>query len=84
LQRLGTQLTVNADAFTLFRDLEQLLKHCVWDAHHHVAKHGNKAAVGIIRKTRVVRHLNETLHGLVIEADVQDGIHHARHRFACA
>ena len=43
-----------------------------------------KAAVGVIREVRVVGLLGQALDGHVVQAQVQDGIHHAGHGSASA
>ena len=47
---------------------------------HDVAVHGDEAAVRIEGEALVVRGCGKTRGGLVIEAEVQDRVHHARHR----
>ena len=53
-------------------------------AQHHVAVHLYEAAVRIPGEPRVARALGHGLHGLVVHAQVEDGVHHAGHRGACA
>ena len=56
--------------------LEQLRVH----AHDHVAEHADEAAVGVVGETGIAGALGEALDGLVVEAEVEHGVHHARHR----
>ena len=51
-------------------------------AHHHVAVHLDEAAVGVVGETGVAGGGGEALDGLVVEAEVQDRVHHARHAVA--
>ena len=51
-------------------------------SHDHVAVHLDETAVAIPGEALVVRRLDERLHGLVVEAKVQDRVHHARHGIA--
>ena len=51
-------------------------------AHHHVAVHLNKPAVGVVGKTAIAGGLRQTLHRLIVEAEIQDRVHHARHAVA--
>ena len=51
---------------------------------HHVAVHLYEAAVGIPCKTRIARALGHSLDGHVVHAEVQNRIHHTRHRRAGA
>ena len=66
----------------LFR--KNVLELFLRDFHDHVGEHLDEAAVGVIRKTRVVRELGETLDDLVVQAQVQNGVHHAGHGSARA
>ena len=49
---------------------------------HDVAVHLHEAAVAVPGEALVARLLGERLHRLVVEADVEHGVHHARHRVA--
>ena len=53
-------------------------------AHDDVAVHLDETAVTIPRKTLVIGRLHQRLHGLIVQAEVQDRVHHARHRIARA
>jgi len=48
--------------------------------HHHVAIHLHEPAITIPRKPIVLRRRRQRLHGLVIQPQVQNRIHHPRHR----
>jgi hypothetical protein len=50
-----------------------------WDLEHHVAVHLDEAAVAIVGEARTVALGFQRLDGLVVEAEVEDGVHHARH-----
>jgi hypothetical protein len=49
-----------------------------------IAIHLNEAAVAIPREALVVRGLREREDGLIVEAEVEDRVHHARHGVASA
>ena len=49
-------------------------------AEHDVAEHLDEAAVRIPREARVAGARSEAFDGAVVEADVQDRVHHAGHR----
>ncbi len=55
------------------------LEHLRVDAHDHVAEHGDEAAVGVVGEALVAGALGQPVDGLVVEAQVEDGVHHARH-----
>ncbi len=48
-------------------------------AHHGAAEHLDEAAVGVPGEALVPGDLGETQDGLVVQADVEDRLHHARH-----
>ena len=49
-----------------------------------VAEHLHEAAIAVPGKARVAGASGESFHGGVVQAQVQDGVHHPRHRVACA
>ena len=51
---------------------------------HHVAIHLNEAAIAVPGETLVVRGFDEREHGFVVQAEIQNGVHHPRHRIARA
>ena len=82
---VGGELRVEPDAALLLHlvddDLERVfvLFALRFHAEHHVAVHLYETAVGVPCETVVARTLGKCLHGGVIEPEVQNGIHHARH-----
>ena len=83
-QRLGAELAVAAHPLLRLGLVEQRLEHAMFHPHDHVAEHGDETAIGIVGKARVAGGGAETLHRLVVEADVENRIHHARHGLAGA
>ena len=53
-------------------------------AEHDVAIHLYEAAVGVVGKARVVGFPGQAFNDLVVQTEVEDGVHHAGHRGACA
>ena len=51
-------------------------------AEHHVAVHLHEPAVAVPRKTRVVGSLGQSQNRLVVQTQVQNRVHHPRHRVA--
>jgi hypothetical protein len=51
----------------------------VLDAHDDIAEHVDQAAVGVVGEAAVAGLLGEALDGLVVEPEVEDGVHHAGH-----
>ena len=84
LHIVGIQLHVLRDALGLLHLVDDLLEVGFGHLHHNVREHLHETAVGIISKTGVVRQLRKALHGLVVQAQVQDGVHHAGHGSARA
>ena len=52
--------------------------------HDHVGVHHDQPAVGVIDEARVVGRLDHALGGLLVQADVEDRLHHAGHGLARA
>ena len=50
------------------------------DAHHYLAEESREAPVCVERESKVAGLRREPLHGLLVEPEVQDGVHHSRHR----
>ena len=67
--------TVNDD----FKGL-MVLARAFLDAHDDVAIHLHETAITIPSKPLVVAQPRQRPNGLVVETQVQDGVHHARHR----
>jgi hypothetical protein len=39
----------------------------------------DQAAVGVVSKARIIGKFRQTLNRFIVEADVEHGVHHARH-----
>ena len=80
---LGRELGVEADAQVFFLVLQDLFEVVVVHAQHHVAEHLDEAAVAVVGKAPVAAVAGQALHGFVVEAEIQDRVHHAGHRGPC-
>jgi hypothetical protein len=80
LQRLGGQLGVALHARRLLRLFEWMFEVLAVDAEHDPSVHRDEPAVAVVREPLVRRDSGETLHALIVEAEVEDRVHHARHR----
>ena len=64
--------------------LEYLLENLMIKPHHDIRIHLDEAAVAVIGKAWIAGVGRQRLDGFVIEAEVEDRVHHARHRCARA
>ena len=74
------QRRVDGDAPVLHQVLERFLEVLTRDVEDDLAEHLHEASVRVVREALVVGLAGETLHRLVVEAEVEDGVHHPRHR----
>ena len=63
---------------------ENILEMIVLHAEHHIRIHGDEAAVAVEGEAAVAGAGGNRLDGDVIEAEIEHGVHHARHRGAGA
>ncbi|MDQ5935012.1 MAG: hypothetical protein QG574_2318, partial [Cyanobacteriota bacterium erpe_2018_sw_21hr_WHONDRS-SW48-000092_B_bin.40] len=68
------------DAAGVLQLLQQVLEALLRDVEHDIAVHLDEAAVAVPGEARIVGGFGQGLDGGVIEAKVEDGVHHARHR----
>ena len=79
LQVLGRKLGIDANAGDQTGLGQGVLEQVGVNAHDDIGKHLDKAAVAIPGKTRVLRLRDKALDGIVIEAQVEDRVHHTGH-----
>ncbi len=84
LEVVLVQLGVLGNALLLLHLVDELLEILLAHLHDNVGIHLDKAAVAVIGPAGVPRGLGHILHHFLIEAQVQDGIHHAGHGSAGA
>ena len=84
LQRLGVEIGVELGLLLLLLAVENFLKSVLGNVEHHPAEHLDQAAIGVIGEARIVAALGQALDRLVVQAEVEDGIHHAGHGELCA
>ena len=77
---LGIDIGIELDASLLLDLVELVFEIVVLDAHHDVPIHVDQPAVCVVGEPLVARLLREARDGLIIQAEVQHGVHHARHR----
>ena len=79
LQVVRVQVEVVADALGLLGLVDGVLEVLALDVQDGLAEHLEQAAVGVPGEPLVAGLLGQALDRLVGQADVQDGLHHARH-----
>ena len=77
---LGIEVGIEVDVVIELEGLQYLLEFVMFDVQHDIAIHLNEAAIAVIGETRIARTGGEPLHRRVVEAEIEHGIHHARHR----
>ncbi|GIV00593.1 MAG: hypothetical protein KatS3mg014_2208 [Actinomycetota bacterium] len=81
-QVLRVQVGVlGARELRLLGALQRLLERLARHAHHDLPEHLDEAAVRVAREPEIPARLpRQTLHRGVVQTEVEDGVHHARHR----
>ena len=79
LQRLGVEIGVELGLLLLLLGVEDFVKSGLRNLQHDVPEHLNQAAVGIRRETWVVAALGESFHASVVQAKIENRVHHSRH-----
>ncbi len=81
---LGAEIGVEMQALALLVILERLLEMPVIDVEHDVGIHRDEAAIAVPGEAGIARGLGHRLDGDVVQAEIEDRVHHARHRGAGA
>ena len=83
---LGVELHLALLLQLFYRGLEGVgLCGCLGtETHHDIGVHLYEAAITVPGKPLVAGRLGQALYRLVVEAEVEDGVHHAGHRGRCA
>ena len=79
-QVVGVQVEVGLGVLLGLRGVQRRGEVLGVDAQHRVAEHLDEPAVGVEGETLVAGLTGQPAHRLVVEPDVQDGVHHAGHR----
>ena len=79
LQVLGGQVGVGRHAAQVLHSGDGVLEQVAVQAHDHAGEHLDEATVGVPCEARVLGLLDQAVDGLVVQAQVQHGVHHARH-----
>ena len=73
------QLGIEFDALLFLALLEDMLEFCLIDSQNDIAEHLDETTIRIVGETIVFSLLDQPLDRLVVEAEIQDRIHHAGH-----
>ncbi len=76
----GGELGILVDAALLLHLLQEVLEDVAVETEDDVGIHLDEAPVGVVGETLVAALGDHPLHGLVVETEVEDGVHHPRHR----
>ena len=79
LQIFGGQVGIQLGLGLLLLAVEDCVEIVLRDFEHHGAVHLDEAAVAIVGEARIAALGDDGFDGLVVQAEVEDGIHHARH-----
>ncbi len=85
LEVVGVQLGVELDALGLLGRVEDLFERVPlvlvlgFETADHVAVHADEPAVAVVGEARIAGGCDDALDGRVVEAQIQDGVHHPRH-----
>ena len=78
----GGQFGIKGDALLFLHGVDQLLEILLADFHYDVREHLDETAIAVINKALELRigvALDHRGNDVIVQAQVQDGIHHARH-----
>ena len=78
------EIRVERIALAVLEGIEDVLEMMMLEAEHHIRIHGDEAAIAVIGESTIAGQFGERFDGLVVEAEIEHGIHHARHRGAAA
>ena len=74
------ELGLDREALLLDEVVQRLFEQVAGNVEHDLAEHLHEAAVRVVREPLVVRLLGEALHRVVVQPEVEDGVHHPGHR----
>ena len=80
VQVVRGQIDVAFDLAACFGFLELFFERSLADVVHDVAVHRHEASIGVVGKARILGAGDETFDRPVVEAEVENRLHHSRHR----
>ena len=78
------EIGVERIALAVLEGVEDVLEVMMLEAEHHVRIHRDEAAIAVIGEAAIAGEFGERFDRLVVEAEIEHGVHHARHRGAAA
>ena len=78
----GAQVGVDGDAETVLVVVQDLLEVVMAQTQHDVRIHGDEAAIAVEGEAAVAGQGGQALDGFIVEAEIQDRVHHPGHRGA--
>ena len=78
-QRSGVQIGILRGAGLCLLVLQDVLEALALEVHDDCREHRDEAPVGIVGEPLIAGFFYQSLHSSVVQAEVQDSIHHARH-----
>ena len=84
MQIVRGQFDVQLDALLFLHLVDELFKVLLTDLHNNVGEHLDKSSVAVPCPARIAGFLRHDLDDLLVETEIQNGIHHAGHRSASA
>ncbi len=79
LQGLGVEIGIELRFLLFLLGIEDFIKDRFFDVEHDVAEHLDQAPVGVRGEAWIVAALGEGFDAIVVEAEVQNRVHHAGH-----
>jgi hypothetical protein len=74
------EVDVLRDAYLPFHRRHGVVEMLVLDAQCDLAVELDESPIGVIAEARVIGQLDQALQRILVQAQVEDGVHHARHR----
>ena len=62
-----------------FLCIEDRIEFSLCDFHYNVTKHLDESSVAVICETRIFCQCSQSFYRLIVQTQVQDGVHHTRH-----
>ena len=84
LQIVSVQLHILGNALFGLHLIDELLKVLLTHFHNHVGIHLDKSSVAVPSPTGITGLGSDGVHNILVQTQVQDGVHHAWHGSSCA